>query len=127
MTEKETMSPSVESIESPTDPSTSPLALTDDKKPFSRSLSTSSISSDSDGSESIHEVDPEKQLSRHVSKGFGGDLERTQTGISVATNATTDPAFEIDWEEDDSGNPQNWPAWRKALVIFCTSISTITV
>ncbi|KAF2093815.1 MFS general substrate transporter [Rhizodiscina lignyota] len=59
---------------------------------------------------------------------MGEPLGKRQTAVSIATTAmTTDPAFEVDWEEDDQGNPQNWPAWRKALTIFCISWSTMTV
>ena len=48
----------------------------------------------------------------------------------VATNASTwtsDPAFEVDWEEDDPENPRNWPLWYKSIIIFSISFGTLVV
>ena len=39
---------------------------------------------------------------------------------------TTDPRFELDFD-DDGENPQDWPMWRKALIIFFMSYSTLVV
>jgi hypothetical protein len=131
MADKEMLSSSAESVESPLDsPSLSPIHA-DDKKHALSSTRSSSLSTDSDHSDFIHVdhdgLDTEKQLSRHTSRVIGEQLVKTQTGFSVATHMTTDVAFEVDWEEDDKGNPQNWPAWRKALTLFCISYSTMTV
>jgi multidrug resistance protein len=49
----------------------------------------------------------------------------TRTGISVAT--TTDPNFEIDFEDGDPSDPHNWPFWYRCLTIFTISYSTLTV
>ena len=44
---------------------------------------------------------------------------------SIATNATTDPDYEVDWDgEDDPNNPRNWSIWYKAFVVFSISWST---
>jgi hypothetical protein len=96
----------------------------------SHSSSSLSTSSGSNGTDSIEEDDVGRQddrLSRHTSRVFGEQLSKKQTGVSVATNATSDPAFEVDWEADDAGNPQNWPGWRKAFTIFGISWATMTV
>ena len=54
-------------------------------------------------------------------------LERTRTNKSTATNMTTDPGFEIDFEEDEKGNPQTWPLWYKGIVIAVMSYGTTCV
>ncbi|KAF2458716.1 major facilitator superfamily domain-containing protein [Lineolata rhizophorae] len=54
-------------------------------------------------------------------------VSRKQTGVSVATNATSDPAYEVDWEDDDSGNPKNWSLLYRAFILFIASFSTLTV
>lgn len=48
-----------------------------------------------------------------------------KTGTSVAT--TTDPNFEVDFEDGDPADPHNWPFWYRCLVIFFVSFSTLTV
>lgn len=58
-------------------------------------------------------------------------LTRTRTGKSersVATTATsTDPAFEVDFREGDPSDPQNWPIWKKSLVMLIMSYATTCV
>lgn len=70
-------------------------------------------------------------LQRHVSPGIGAsevpELVRVQTGRSIATNATNDPGYEIDFEEDGSDNPKEWSLAYKALTIFLVSFSTVVV
>ena len=44
---------------------------------------------------------------------------------SIATNATNDPDYEVDWDgEDDPDNPRNWSIWYKAFTVFSISWST---
>ena len=44
---------------------------------------------------------------------------------SIATNATNDPDYEVDWDgEDDPNNPRNWSIWYKAFIVFSISWST---
>ena len=100
-------------------------------------LSPGSVSSDSIFEEPEHEDCEhemrENRLRPHVSRAsstnaVGGvvpTLERTWTGRSTAT--LTDPAFEIDFEEGESGNPQNWSLWYKGLVLLAMSYSTTAV
>jgi hypothetical protein len=52
-------------------------------------------------------------------------ISRFATGISVAT--TTDPNFEVDFEDGDPRDPHNWPFWYRCVVIFFVSYSTLTV
>lgn len=81
---------------------------------------------------------PEKTLTPHLSRAsstsaVGGViptyLRRAPTNKSTATNATSDPAFEIDFEEgeDEKGNPQTWPLWYKGFIIAVMSYSTTCV
>ena len=98
----------------------------------------------SNSSESIfdlsdHEDESEKQnrgaqlrptISRASSTNAVGGvlpaLERTRTNKSTAT--TSDPAFEIDFEDgDDQRNPQNWPVWYKGVIIAAMSYSTTCI
>lgn len=46
---------------------------------------------------------------------------------TVESTVTRDPSFEVDWEEDETSNPRNWPTWYKGLVIFSISFSTLVV
>ncbi|KAJ9643589.1 hypothetical protein H2199_004268 [Coniosporium tulheliwenetii] len=52
---------------------------------------------------------------------------KSMGGASVATNATSDPVFEIDFEEDDRANPKNWSIKMRGLIIGGVSYSTMTV
>ncbi|EKG12226.1 Sugar transporter conserved site, partial [Macrophomina phaseolina MS6] len=55
-------------------------------------------------------------------------ISRIRTGVSIATNATSDPAFEVDWDGNgDSGNPREWPMWYRACIIAIVSFSTTSV
>lgn len=106
-----------------------------DAKPLSSSMSIEEsedpVSPGSNGSDSVydeseHEEDSEsvheKQLRPQISRAsstnaIGGvlsSLERTRTNKSSAS--TYDPAFEIDFEDEDPGNPQNWPMWYKVSI-----------
>lgn len=81
------------------------------------SASTDSLS-DTDEVLSIHQ-----SLSRNAGLDEKGDMAHITT---TTTNMTTDPRFELDFN-DDGENPQDWPMWRKALVIFFMSYSTLVV
>ena len=70
-----------------------------------------------------HAADKEIAITPCVSYSHNGvPLERKIT--SVRTNATSDPRFEVDFEEDDPENPRNWPVWYKGMVIFAMSWTT---
>jgi hypothetical protein len=45
---------------------------------------------------------------------------------SVGTTGTTDPNFEVDWDdENDPENPQNWSLRYKAMAISFLSWNTL--
>jgi hypothetical protein len=44
---------------------------------------------------------------------------------SVGTTGTTDPNFEVDFEENDPENPQNWSMGYKAMAISFLSWNTL--
>ena len=111
----------------------SPVA---DKKPSSsRSSSISSLEEPADRDDTIIEysdiadiVNPEKSVAVKLSRNAdGSSLGKYTTGISVATNATQDPAFEVDFGDDDADNPKNWSRWYRSFIIFVLSYSTMTV
>ena len=47
--------------------------------------------------------------------------------VSSEASADLDPAFEVDFEVGDRGNPQNWSSWYKCLVIGVMSYATTCV
>jgi hypothetical protein len=98
--------------------------------------SISSVSSHNYDHERHNRDFPEKTLTPHLSRAsstsaVGGInptyLNRTRTNKSTATNATTDPAFEVDFEEDEKGNPMTWPLWYKGFIIAIMSYATTAV
>jgi len=105
-----------------------------------------SSSADSNAGDSIHshieeheEYEPsenekrENRLRPHLShtSSIGGvaatqlHLDRTWTGRSSATANPIE--FEVDYEDGDKTNPQNWPFWYKAAILFVVSYSTTAV
>lgn len=85
--------------------------------------------SDHGDSESLKSNQLRPTISRASStNAVGGvtpSLRRTTTNKTTSTNA--DPAFEIDFDDDDPGNPQNWPMWYKGLIIGIMSYSTTCI
>lgn len=73
----------------------------------------------------------ENELEKVVSYASGAEgypaVTRKNTGAALSTVTTSDPAYEIDWEDDDAGNPKNWPLWYKGLIIFAMSYGTSSV
>jgi len=59
--------------------------------------------------------------------GAAGRPEPMPTIMSVKTNATTDPDFEVDWDPDDKQNPRAWPVWYRGMVLGFMSFSTWTI
>ncbi|KAH7115924.1 major facilitator superfamily domain-containing protein [Dendryphion nanum] len=84
------------------------------------SVSTDSLSSDDEDIQSIHQT-----LSRNA-----GLEEQDNKGLahitSVATNMTSDPQYEVDFE-DNGENPQDWSLAYKAMIVFFMSFSTLSV
>ena len=118
-----TLSASAEETEPP---------VADGKPEFYQASSISSVSSDSriqDGSIAVPNqcTDTGQVLEMEVSRAVDNSLSRHVTGVSVATNMTSDPAYEVDFEENDKGDPKNWPMWYRCIIIFFMSYSTMTV
>ena len=107
-----------------------------------------SIGGEKDSIKSLHSSVPssvsfERPVSVHDHAVNNKDLEKTVTpevlplslrlvisnnAASIATNATNDPDYEVDWDgENDPMNPRNWSIWYKAFTIFCISWSTVRI
>jgi multidrug resistance protein len=84
--------------------------------------SVTSISTDSPSPEeeiqSIHQT-----LSRNA--GLDEHEKSLAQITTVTTNMTTDPGFEVDFDEGE--NPQDWSLPKKCLTIFFMSFSTLIV
>lgn len=116
-TAKETISPSVASYATGTS-HTVERQQNDDHSTIS--LASTDSLSDTDGIQSIHQ-----SLSRNAGLEELGDKFMAHV-TTATTNMTTDARFEIDFDGNGE-NPQDWPIWRKALVIFFMSYSTLVV
>lgn len=46
---------------------------------------------------------------------------------TLGTVFTSDPSFEVDFDDESTENPRDWPTWYKAIVVFAISFSTLTV
>ena len=71
--------------------------------------------------------DVEKALTPQISHSSGRlpvSREGSKGLSRVGTRGTTDPDFEVDWEEDDRENPRNWSVWHKSVIIGFISWST---
>ncbi|KAJ5774494.1 hypothetical protein N7457_009390 [Penicillium paradoxum] len=94
---------------------------------------TESPSQDSDSIVSISTVDTKtdhdalgKALTARASRSSHMSLSGRIT--TVATNATTDPDYEVDWDgEDDPQNPKNWNFGYKSMCILFLSWNTLIV
>jgi len=79
------------------------------------------------------DADRKPHLTRVQSYASGAEgyadtnLHRNQTGATLTTIQTSDPSYEVDWEDNDPGNPKEWPFWYKVLIIFAMSYGTSTV
>jgi multidrug resistance protein len=86
------------------------------------SISSASTESLSDRDEvlSIHQ-----SLSRNA--GLEDPSDKTMAHVTTTTtNMTTDPRYEIDFD-DNGENPQDWPMAKKVMVIIFMSYSTLVV
>lgn len=46
---------------------------------------------------------------------------------TLGTTYTSDPSFEVDFEDGTAENPRDWSSWYKAFVVFAISFSTLGV
>jgi hypothetical protein len=82
--------------------------------------------------ESISSVDTQaddalgKTLTARASRTSHMSLSERVT--TIATNATADPDYEVDWDgDDDPENPKNWSLAYKAMGILFLSWNTLIV
>lgn len=81
----------------------------------------SPVEADEDGMEGPADI-----LTPTISHTSQPPLSRKVT--SVQTTGTSDPNFEVDWEDEhDPENPKNFSNLYKGLVIFGSSFGTIAV
>ncbi|OJD21926.1 hypothetical protein ACJ73_06731 [Blastomyces percursus] len=86
----------------------------------------SSADSASDKGLEITAEDHDDIITPQITKHSMPPLSRKVT--SVGTTGTTDPNFEVDWEdENDPANPRNWPLRIKGMSTAFLSWSTFTV
>ena len=71
-------------------------------------------------------ADPVQLLERNLSREANA-LSKHPTGVSLANTVTQDPAFEVDFEDDDPANPKNWSWPYRGFILFTLSYSTMTV
>jgi len=84
----------------------------------------SSLSSGSTGRTGSASSEEVQSIHQTLSRNAG--LEETDKSLTqVTTNMTTDPRFEVDFEDGES--PQDWPLLKKSTVIFFMSFSTLVV
>ncbi|KAJ9213580.1 hypothetical protein DTO166G4_4830 [Paecilomyces variotii] len=70
--------------------------------------------------------DYEKALTPQISRASQPSLRQKVT--SVGTAGTTDPNFEVDWEdEDDPANPRNWSLAYRSMMVGFLSWNTFIV
>jgi len=86
-------------------------------------------STSSESTNSLSSLEEIESLARTLSRNAG--LDEDNKGMAnittTTTNMTTDPRFEVDFEEDGSDNPQDWTMLRKSMIIFFMSFSTLVV
>ncbi|KAJ5710060.1 hypothetical protein N7493_009652 [Penicillium malachiteum] len=69
----------------------------------------------------------DKTLTAHASRA-SGHMSLAERVTTIPTNVTSDPNFEVDWEdEDDPKNPKNWSMKYKAMGILFLSWNTLIV
>jgi hypothetical protein len=70
--------------------------------------------------------DYEKELTPQISRASLPSLKQKIT--SIGTTGTTDPNFEVDWEDEkDPANPRNWSLGYKGMVVGFLSWNTWVV
>ena len=94
---------------------------------------TERVSHDTDSIESISTADTQtdrdalgKTLTARASRTSHMSLSERVT--TIATNATADPDYEVDWDGDsDPENPKNWNLMYKSMGIVFLSWNTLVV
>ncbi|KAF2163726.1 hypothetical protein M409DRAFT_25912 [Zasmidium cellare ATCC 36951] len=106
------------------------MSIEDPLSPVSTSSDSISIASRPSRYSQEH---PSQTLARHLShasstNAVGGVvptyIDRSWTHTTTGTANTLDLAYEVDFEDDDRGNPQNWSLLYKGFVIMIFSYAT---
>ena len=79
------------------------------------------------GAHEDYEKESDVALTPQVSNRLRPAISRSRTNYSTASSLNRDPSFEIDWEDDDPGNPRNWSMFYKGFIIFAISLGTLVV
>ena len=98
-----------------------------EKHSYPESIPSTSPSGSIAALKAFHKEDEdESPLTPGVSKvsRFSRQEPLSRHATSIKTTATSDPTFEVDWEDDDPENPKNWPTWRKGMIIGFVSWAT---
>ncbi|KAF2186265.1 MFS general substrate transporter [Zopfia rhizophila CBS 207.26] len=81
--------------------------------------------------DSIDSAEDVQSIHQSLSRNAGYSVEEMEKTLahvaSVATNMTSDPRFEVDFDDDSGENPQDWSMAKKGLIIFFMSFSTLVV
>lgn len=56
----------------------------------------------------------------------GPELTCTVSRVSILTSASRPSSFEVDFTDDDTDDPHNWPVWYRAMVLGFVSFATWT-
>jgi multidrug resistance protein len=107
-------------VASPSETSAKSPVLEDHVNDDHSSILTASTADSIAEAQSIHQT-----WSRNTGHFSPGDEDGGQV-TATTTNATQDPRFELDFD-DEGENPQDWPMVKKAMVIFFMSFSTLIV
>ncbi|MCJ1397241.1 hypothetical protein MMC11_000433 [Xylographa trunciseda] len=102
----------------------------DPEKSSPRSRSSTSPSHSSESIEEAFSLQENDNLGKVLTpqvSNHSGRPPLSRHATSIRTTATTDPDFEVDWEDDDPENPRNWPVWYKGIVLGFISWSTWVV
>ncbi|KAK4503757.1 hypothetical protein PRZ48_004672 [Zasmidium cellare] len=108
----------------------SAMSIEDPLSPVSTSSDSISIASRPSRYSQEH---PSQTLARHLShasstNAVGGVvptyIDRSWTHTTTGTANTLDLAYEVDFDDDDKGNPQNWSLMYKGFVIMIFSYAT---
>lgn len=69
-----------------------------------------------------------KPLTPTVSRASRPSVSRELTQVTTSGTAmTSNPQYEVDFEDNDPKDPRNWPMWYKALTLFAISYGTLVV
>ncbi|KIX06798.1 uncharacterized protein Z518_04774 [Rhinocladiella mackenziei CBS 650.93] len=105
-------------------PDQSPSPQSPSQKEFYSSVDHSPTSTIS-RSESDHD---ERALTLTITQASRQSATGTATRVTTrGTTFTSDPAYEVDFDGDDPGDPRNWSLWYKSFSIFAISFGTLVV